>query len=160
MMQQKMMAHQLSKDEIDDLLAEVPVGVLSTIDTDGTPYGIPIHFVPWNGAIYIHCKLTGQKLDNIRANARVCLTAYHMDGIILDPEDRPCKTNTAYSSAIVQGKAQIISDAAEKRGALEAIVRKYTPHLSGKEIPDGALDRTAVVRIDIESMTGKYGHRG
>ncbi len=155
-----MMTHQLSKDEIDDLLAEIPVGVLSTIGPDGTPYGIPIHFVPWNDAIYIHCRPTGQKIDNIAADARVCLTVYRMDDIVLDPEGRPCRTNTAYSSVIVRGKAHVISDTAERRGALGAIVRKYTPHLSGKEMPDSALDRTAVVRIDVEDMTGKYGHRG
>ncbi len=159
-MQQKMMTHQLSKDEVDDLLAKAPVGVLSTIDPDGTPYGIPIHFVLWNDAIYVHCKPVGQKLDNIGAEPRVCLTVYQMDDLVLDRDDRPCNTNTAYSSVIVRGDAEIVSDTTEKHDALAAIVRKYTPHLSGKEIPDAMLDRTAVVRIKIGNVTGKYGHRG
>ena len=155
-MQHKMMTHQLPKSEMDNLLMKNPAGVLSTIDPDGTPYGIPIHFVLLNDAIYLHCLPAGQKLDNLNRDPRVCLTVYQMDGLKLDPQGRPCNTGTKYSSVIVRGKARIISDITEKRNALNAIVDKLTPQNSGKEIPDNMLDRTAVVRIDIDDITGKY----
>ena len=51
-----------------ELLETVEYGVLSMIDEDGQPYGIPINHI-WDGAecVYIHCAPEGKKLRAIRA---------------------------------------------------------------------------------------------
>ena len=155
-MQYRMKTHQLSPGKMNELLTKSLTGTLSTACADGLPYGVPVHFVYWNDAIYFHGLPAGQKLNNLKENPHVCFTVYEMDGFLLDPQGKPCDTNTAYTSVVVQGMAQVISDSAEKKSVLDAIIRKYTPQLSGKEIPANMLNGTAVVKISIAEMTGKY----
>lgn len=155
-MQYRMKTHQLSPNKVNGLLTRSITGTLSTVNSDGSPYGVPVHFVYLNDAIYFHGLPAGQKLNNLKENPCVCFTVYEMDGLLLDLQGKPCDTNTAYTSVVVQGMAQIISDLAEKKSVLDAIIHKYTPQLSGKEIPANMLNGTAVVKISITEITGKY----
>jgi uncharacterized protein len=57
-----------------------------------------------------------------------------------------------YRSAVGFGTARIIDDPAEKRLALEQLMRHY-----GNEPfqwPDQALSRVAIIKVEIESLTG------
>ena len=155
-MQYRMKTHQLSQREMKELLARSLTGTLSTVCSDGSPYGVPVHFVLWNDAIYFHGLPAGQKLRNLKENPHVSFNVYEMNGFLPDPQGKPCDTNTAYVSVVLRGAAQMVSETTEKRGALSAIIHKYTPQLSGKEIPDNMLNGTAVVKISITEMTGKY----
>lgn len=155
-MQYRMKTHQLSPDEMNEFLTKSLTGILSTVCSDGSPYGVPVHFVLWKDAIYFHGLPAGQKLSNLKEDPRVCFTVYEMNDILLDPQGKPCDTNTAYKSVVVRGMAQMISESGEKKKVLDAIIGKYTPQLSGKAIPDNMLNGTAVVKISITEMTGKY----
>ena len=104
----------------------------------------------------MHGLPAGQKLENIRANPRVCLTVWEMFGLLPDEEGRPCETNTAYESAVLQGSACLVDDEQEKRHALAAVVAKYMPELTGAPIPENMLRGTAVLRIEPDAVTGKY----
>ena len=74
----------------------------------------------------------------------------------MDKDGKPCDTNTAYASVVIQGKAQVVEDLNEKKAALSAIILKYTPHLAEKEIPFNMLKGTAVIKLSVCQMTGKY----
>ncbi|MCC8197490.1 MAG: pyridoxamine 5'-phosphate oxidase family protein [Tannerellaceae bacterium] len=63
--------------------------------------------------------------------------------------------NTAYRSVIILGDAQL-ADKEDKIKALNGIVNKYTPHLSGILFPENMLKATAVIEITIREITGKY----
>lgn len=138
------------------LLDTCPTGTLATINADNTPYCIPVHFALFDHAIYIHSRLTGQKIDNITANPYVCFTAYEMHGLILNESNNPCKTNTAFTSVIMHGAAELITDANEKSEALRAIIAKYTPHLKNEEMPAKAQQATAVIKVTISELTEKH----
>lgn len=155
-MQYRMRTHQLPQDEMNALLEKSLTGTLSTVDSDGAPYSVPIHFVFLDGAIYFHGLPVGQKLGNLKTDPRVCFTVYEMTGLLLDPEEKPCDTNTAYTSVVIRGTAKPVEEIEEKLRILSAIVQKYTPHLTGKEIPANMLKGTAVVKISIADITGKY----
>lgn len=155
-MQNRMKTHQLSEAEINELLIQCRCGVLATVNQDGTPYCVPVHFVFMNDAVYIHGLPAGQKIENISANPDVCFTAYEMKGLLYDPEEKPCDTNTEYVSVVIQGRASIDNDNESKKEVLYEIIRKYTPHLAQKEIPDNMLRGTAVIKIEITHKSGKY----
>ena len=106
-MQFRMRTHQLPTEEIEALLSRAQTASLATVNPDGTPYVVPVHFVRMGDVIYVHGLPAGQKVENIKANAHVCLTAYEMQGLLPDEEGRPCETNTAYVSAVICGKAEI-----------------------------------------------------
>ena len=155
-MQQRMKTHPLDPQRTEALLRQSPVASLATLNRDGTPYVTPVHFV-WDGrAAYFHGLPAGQKLENLRANPTVSLMAYRMDRLLLDEAGRPCETNTQYESVILAGQASVVEDPGEKAAALALIVQKYTPQLAGRPLPEGMVAGTAVVKIQPQSLTGKY----
>ena len=155
-MQYRMKTHSLNQQEISSLLGRTQTASLATINPDGTPYVTPVHFLYVDGVIYIHGLPAGQKIDNIKANPAVSFTAYEMRGLLLDQEEKPCDTNTSYQSAILQGTAGLVFDIAEKKMALQGIVRKYTPALADKVLPENMVKGTAVLKITADKVTGKY----
>lgn len=155
-MQNRMKNHQLTDEQIANLLNICTVGTLSTINRDGTPYVTPIHFVCSGGKIYFHGLPAGQKLSNIKNNPSVCFNTYDMPGVLYDPEEKPCDTNTEYESVIIDGKARLVEDIPEKGRILKEIVKKYTPKLADKDLPENMVKGTAVVCITPEKITGKY----
>ncbi len=156
MMQNRMKTHPLDEEKVNSLLHSAKTCNLATINSDGTPYCTPIHFIYWNDVIYFHGLPKGQKLENITRDSRVGISIYEMEGLLLDEEGKPCDTNTKYESIIITGNAKAVSDNEEKTNVLKKIIEKYTPDLTNKELPDNMIKGTAVMRIDITKLTGKY----
>lgn len=155
-MQHRMKTHMLTKDEIKGLLVRTATGSLSTLNDDGAPYVTPVHHLYYNDSIYIHGLPKGQKIDNIKADPRVSMTVYEMDSLLLDPDGKPCDTNTKYQSVILSGKAILVEDIEHKREVLVEIVKKNTPHLAQNALPENMVKGTAVIQIQILDITGKY----
>lgn len=61
---------QLTTEETIATLNKGEYGILSTIGSDGKPYGVPINYV-YHENIYFHGTMTGLKLDNIENNCNV-----------------------------------------------------------------------------------------
>ncbi len=70
-------------------------------------------------------------------------------------ENFPCRVNTQYKSVIITGTAKLIEDEKEKTDALDLIVEKYTPLLSGIGFGE-AVKATVVIEITVKECTGKY----
>lgn len=155
-MQYRMKTHPLTDEKIKNLLLRVQTGSFSTINTDGTPYITPVHFVYMDNQIYIHGLPKGQKIDNSIRNDKVGFLAYDMQGLLLDPDGAVCDTNTEYESVIITGNATLVEDIEAKRIVLQNIVQKYTPHLADSILPEPMIKGTAVIQINILEVTGKY----
>jgi nitroimidazol reductase NimA-like FMN-containing flavoprotein (pyridoxamine 5'-phosphate oxidase superfamily) len=67
----------------------------------------------------------------------------------------------AYRSLVLEGKANVITDLSEKRRALELLARKYERRpeaiLARFAGNDEAVRKVGVVRISVESASGKQG---
>ncbi len=153
-MENRMKEHQLSAEEIDQLLTVSKVGHLGTQNADGFPYVVPVHFAYSPKCIYIHGLNRGQKLTNIQNNPKICLEVSQMEGLILD--DKACDVNTKYQSVVIFGKAEMVEETEEQIEALNQVVGKYTPHLAGQQYPEEMLIATGIIKITIEKMTGKF----
>lgn len=154
-MQYRMKTHQLNKSQIESLMNRAQTGCLATVSSDNTPYVVPVHFVYFNDKIYIHGLPSGEKISNIKHNANVCFTVYEMDCLLLDNENKPCDTNTKYQSVVAKGEAILLEDITIKRGILNKIVKKYTPHLNS-ELPENMVKGTAVIELNVTQITGKF----
>lgn len=157
-MQQRMKEFTMAKEAIDAFLSKAQVGRISTINADGYPYTVAVHFVYRDGKIYFHGLPKGQKLNNISRCPKVCFEADEMTGLLLDKLDTPCKADTEYESVVIMGTAGIVADLHNKHRILKDIIRKYAPRLLDEEIPENMVKGTTVVEIIIENITGKY-HR-
>lgn len=118
---------------------------------DGSPYCIPISPALIDGDIYFHCAHHGLKVDAMRTNPSVCISA------ACDVSPVPEEFTTEYSSAVAFGRAREVTDDDEKISALQAICKRYAPsNMAGfDDAIDRSLSRTAIWRIDIENITGK-----
>ena len=117
----------------------------------GEPYVVPVDYGFAEGAVFVHSALQGHKLDVISRNPRVCFE------VTVDAEversTSVCDWTSRFASVIGFGTARLLHDADEKAAALTHIVRHYG------ELDERVTARrtagVAVLRIDIERMTGK-----
>ncbi|MBU0514220.1 MAG: pyridoxamine 5'-phosphate oxidase family protein [Proteobacteria bacterium] len=120
----------------------------------GEPYVVPVSFGYADGRLYFHTGAKGLKMDILRANPRVSFTAVVEAASI--PGEAPCKWDMDYQSVIGFGQAVILEDEAAKVEGLRVI----TAHYAGPGdyyFPPAKVKAATVVRIDIETMTGKRG---
>jgi nitroimidazol reductase NimA-like FMN-containing flavoprotein (pyridoxamine 5'-phosphate oxidase superfamily) len=103
------------------------------------------------GKLYFHCAKEGRKLDVLRANPRVCFQTDVDAEVVVG--GNACQCTVKYRSVVGFGTARIVEDPQELRHGLDVLMRQYTE--GPQEYPEKSLSRTAVVRIDIEEMTGK-----
>jgi nitroimidazol reductase NimA-like FMN-containing flavoprotein (pyridoxamine 5'-phosphate oxidase superfamily) len=141
-------------DTITELLNRAPVGRFATVSPEGTPYVVPVNFAFEGDRIYFHCAMEGMKLDNIKANPRVCFETDEMTGLYVSP-DRPCACGCYFQSVIARGKAGIVSDESKRLHALRLLVKKYAPGKENQAMADDILKKTAVVEIVIDTISGK-----
>lgn len=133
------------------LLEEAEWGVLATVDAEGWPYAVPVNHAVVDGALIIHCATAGHKLANLAFNPKVSYCA------VTQAETLPLELATRYASVIVFGRAELLTDEAEKRTALRALGLRFAaahPEVVDREVAKDAF-RTAVLRVRIERATGK-----
>lgn len=112
-------------------------GTLSTVGVDGQPYAVPLSY------IVFHCAHSGQKLDNIKNEPRVCFCAVGNTEPIYDKN-----FTTFYESVIVYGTASK-AEKEEKTDMLMLLAEKYLPNHMDKAPADIAksLEHTAVCEL-------------
>ncbi len=117
-----------------------------------SPYIVPVSFGYQDSCLYFHSAPEGRKMDILRLNPRVCFEMDTDHAIVRSP-DSPCKWSARYRSVIGFGTASIIEEPREKAAALNIITGHYgaDPY----DFSEEELAGVSVVRIEIESMTGK-----
>lgn len=174
---------QLSQEKCFEILEKGSSGTLALLDKQGFPYSVPLSYVFFPGkateaqipesqilhpngekpasaetqdnlgSIYFHSALEGHKIDAIRNCAKASFCVIAADDVI------PEKFTTAYLSVIVFGEIRIVKDDKNRKLGLELLGRKYSPNFEEamqSEIAN-AFDRTAIIELKIEKITGKEG---
>lgn len=123
------------------------------MSVDDQPYLVPLCFGYEDGTIYLHSGPKGLKMDMLRKNPKVC---FEVEGQMRTiPGESPCEWSMQYESVIGFGTAKIVNDEAERTKGLQIVSAHYAGpgehHLLPKSVA-----RTAVIRIDITTMTGKH----
>ncbi len=136
--------------ELEAILARAEVLFLALHD-EPAPYVIPLNFAFAGGAIWFHCAREGTKLDLIRRDPRVGFSAVVEARVV--PAPAACDSNALGSSVVGRGTAVICTDPDERRHGLDALMSHYG--ISGPDYRADSLDRTRVVRIDVEELRGK-----
>lgn len=154
-MQGRMKQHQLSKEQIKEVLMNAQVGRIATHNENGYPYIVPVHFIVYEEKIYIHGLIKGQKISNLTRNNKIGFEVDEM-GVIIPDNENPCDTNTEFRSVIILGTAQLIEERELKENILSAVVAKFTPQLSHLSFPEKMMRATGIIEITPVEMTGKY----
>ena len=141
----------LSPKQCDEIINRNTSGVLALAQGDEYPYAVPLSYAYHDGKIYFHCAQSGHKLDLLANNKKVSFCIIDQDEII------PQKYTTHFASVIIFGQANIITDAAAKRHALEKLVAKYSPvyEKEGSLEIDKFFNQVCVIELAVEHVTGK-----
>ncbi len=137
------MIKNLDKNETQKLLKEQKLGHLGCVLESGEPYVVPVNYLYKDDEIYIHC-LPGQKLDALRANAKVCLQ--------VDKIEDSCR----WQSAIAFGEFREVKRMNEKIEILKGFSARFK-HLTPVEAMSEEqwnLGGLVVFRLDIKRITG------
>ena len=140
--------------EIDSIIRRSQVCRLGLSD-QGEPYVVPLCFGYDGKALYFHCAREGRKLDILRRNNKVCIEFDAVEGMI---EAEPgCDWGIRYQSVIGFSNAHLVEDVIEKKNALSLLMAQYSEQ--SFSFPSVTVARTAVVKIEIESLAGKQSRR-
>ncbi len=144
--------------QIEQVLTEATVLRLGINEEGAPPYIVPVSFGYRDGAIYFHSSHEGKKMELIARDPRVSFEAEGQTSIMA-PADRAnaCEWSAAYRSVIGHGTATVLEEPEEKREGLAAIMAHYAPDIGSASLTLLAeiISITAVVRIDVNAMTGK-----
>jgi hypothetical protein len=101
------------------------------------------------------------KTELLRENSNVCIEVEEFLATV--PASVPCEYDTAHRSVVVYGATQVLSALDEKMAALHLIVLKYAGEENTRSLTCSMVEeyrssrghKTAVVKIQIDRMTGK-----
>ena len=136
--------------EIHEILRQARVVRLAMID-GVRPYMIPMLYGFDGDHLYVHSARDGRKLAVLRKNPEVCFECEVDVG--LRPTENICSWSVDYRSVIGYGRAVFLEDEVEKQKAMEILLEHYAD--PPFEIPAPALASTCMIRVEIQSMTGK-----
>ncbi len=144
----------LEDDEARAVLEGAGEGVLSLIDDEGLPYGVPVNYVLVGDTLYAHSALEGRKIDAVRANPRASFALIDRADVV------PEEFTTVFRSVIVEGPVRLVADAAEAHEALMALGLKFNPDRQAcEEAVAKSGGRCAVIALDVERVSGKESLR-
>jgi len=119
---------------------------------DNMPYVVPVCFGYKDNCLFVHSSPQGKKIDMIGKNNMVC---FEVDtDVQLVPAGDPCGFTITYHSVIGFGRAFLVDTRDEKIQALNTIMEHYSQR-GDYTFPESVVDAMAIIKIQIESMTGK-----
>ena len=138
------------KSEIEQIISKAIVCRVAVSD-ENEPYIIPMCFGFKDGILFFHSAKEGKKIEILKKNNKVC---FEMD---IDTElvegEKGCDWGIKYSSVVGFGKAAFVEDIQEKRNALHLLLEHYSN--KKYEFSEESLSQVAIIKIQIESLTGK-----
>jgi uncharacterized protein len=139
---------------IEEIIRKSDVCRIALADNN-VPYIVTMNFgytTKPQPRFYFHCASQGKKLDMIRKNNFVC---FAMDtGHEIYTGASGCDWGMKFNSIVGYGKISVITEEKEKRVGLNCIMNHYgaeKEYIYDEEV----LERTVVLRLDVEELTGK-----
>jgi nitroimidazol reductase NimA-like FMN-containing flavoprotein (pyridoxamine 5'-phosphate oxidase superfamily) len=128
---------------------------------DGAPTVLPNIHARVDDVLYLHGS-TGMRLAKAARTAPVpvCVTVTLLDGLVLARSWFHHSMN--YRSVVVRGEAALVTDAAERDRAFEAIVNHVVPGRAAESRPPDAKERaaTAILRVPLVEVSLKHREGG
>lgn len=140
-----------------EVFDKAPYVTVSMTRPDSTPYGLPLSLVRKDErTFYFHCADEGEKIDCLKANPVVSLSAVSR----CMPKFEEGKENFTeyFHSAVAIGKAERVTDNEEKTEALRLLCERFLPKYMNHfdNAIARSLDRTTIIKITLtEDPVGK-----
>ena len=107
-----------------------------------------------NLVLYFHCAHEGKKIDILKKNNLVCFGADVDHELVQSTKGTSCGCSMRFRSVVGMGRVSFITERTEKFEAFKAIMRRYTQE-TAPVFDEEMFDRTTILRLDVEQITGK-----
>jgi len=156
----KIRRRERGKDDawIKAFLARSEFGTMATAQGD-QPFLVTRNFAydETAHAIYMHGAKKGRTFENAVEAPKVCFTANKAGRLL--PGERAINFGTEFAGMVAFGRLHVVEDSDEAKHGLQLLCDKYFPHLKPnvdyEPTTDTDMKVTAVLRINIESWSGK-----
>lgn len=144
----KHMIGELSKTQIDHVLASQPVGRIGC-HADGLTYVVPVAYAYDGDYVYAHSRV-GLKIGMMRKNPNVCFQVDMIEGL------------ATWRSVILQGVFEELKTSAAQAKAFERLKERLSPLVTSAAAkpvqppPGEKKQRPVFFRIRITSSSGRY----
>lgn len=138
------------RTEIEALLGEANLVHLGLWD-GAQVYVVPLNYGYRDNALYVHSALEGRKIDILKRHPQVSFTITVRQEIV--EGEKACAWSTNFCSLIGTGKATFLEGLEAKTEGLNALLAQFTD--KPQEYAEETVAKTAVIRIDIDELTGK-----
>jgi nitroimidazol reductase NimA-like FMN-containing flavoprotein (pyridoxamine 5'-phosphate oxidase superfamily) len=140
------------REDLEEILSQASVVHLGLVD-NGRPYVVPMDFGYADNAIYVHSAMEGRKIDVLKRNPDVCFEI-ETDHAVVPGDKHNCRNWTSRFKCVMgTGRAVFLTDPEERNLAVNVIMSKFAP--GPFTFDDARVAKTALIKIEIESMTGK-----
>ncbi len=148
----------LTEEEALEVVRHTDHAVLGTVDAAGFPYAVPISPVWVDGALYFHCSKSerGRRTANLRQNPRVSVCFVGRAETAVD--ELPDNFSVNYASAIVAGRAELVTGEAERRKIALALGLRHGPVAGARAVEayyEAFGQGIAIWKITVDSVSGK-----
>ena len=139
---------------IYDILDSALVGHIAYV-IDGQPFCTPTGFWREGDNLYWHGSSASRMIRSQSAGTAVCLTATHLDAMVLARSGFHHSVN--YRSVMAFGTARLVAEPEEKRRLMDSFVDRLYPGRSGDIRPPTAQEvkATSFVVMPIDEASGK-----
>jgi len=142
------------KKEIEDIITHCDVCFVGILESDGSPYVIPMNFGYAAGEIILHSGPEGKHLSLLTLDNRVCVTFCSERKLVYQHPDVACSYSMNSKSVLCKGRVTFIEDLAEKEAAMNLTMKNYTDRTTFK-FSKPALVNVKVWRVTVDEMTAK-----
>jgi hypothetical protein len=110
-----------------ELYAALDAGLVCHLGVvlDGAPVVVPTVYGRLGDTLYLHGSTGAATLRAAAAGAPVCVTVTHVDGVVYARSVFHHSMN--YRSAVVHGRARLVTDGAERTAGLRAVTEHVAP---------------------------------
>lgn len=143
--------------DIEAIIKRCDACHLAMIDENQLPYVVPMNFGYEHQIFYFHGDQHGKKMNCLKINPQVSVSLSTDHKLFKQNEDVACSYGMEYSSVVLSGKVEFITDFEEKKEALQIIMKQYTDHPITFNTP--AVENVTVFKVVPNQMRGKIYRR-
>lgn len=144
------------KERIEEVISKSDICFVGMVDTDNTPYVIPMNFGYQDGVLYLHSGPEGRAINILNQNNQVCITFSIDHELVFQHPKVACSYRMKAKSVICYGKVNFIENLDDKRKVLDIIMRHYSSREF--EYSDPAVKNVKIWEIPLDRVSAKeYG---
>lgn len=157
-LRRKPMRGRYDRATIDAIIDASVIGTVAFVQ-DGQPYAIPTNVWRQGDRVYWHGS-AGSRLVRVSDASPVCVTLYHLDGLVLARSATNHSVN--FRSVVILGTAHLVSEPAHIEHALESLIEALYPGRWAQLRPMTQKERreTGVMYVDLTEASAKLRDEG